>query len=1105
MRLIPALVSSLLLLVAALPAVADEARLLRFPDVHGDRVAFVYAGDVWVASSDGGQARRLTSHEGLEVFPKFSPDGRTIAFSGEYSGTRQVHTIPVDGGEPRQLTFYNDVGQLPPRGGFDHRVLGWTPDGERVLFRANRLPWGVRMGRPYTVPAEGGMEEPLVVPESGGGMLSPDGTRYVYTPIDREFRTWKRHEGGRAQDVWIFDLENVTAEQLTDWRGTDNQPLWIGDTIYYSSDRTGSGEPGRLNLWAYDLASGEHRQVTFHEDFDVLWPSASRQVEGGAAVVYENGGWLYRFDPATEETRKLSIELTDDRPWARPEYRKVAELIAAADLSPSGARALFDARGDLFTVPVEHGAVRNLTRTQGVRERDPAWSPDGRWLAYLSDATGEYELYVAPADGSGEARRLTSGSDSWLMAPAWSPDSSKIAFADREQRLRYADVESGRIVDVDSSDTNDFDHYRWSPDSGWLAYTKVDESQFASIWAYSVESGAPQRLTEPTTNDYSPVFSPDGEYLYFLSDRDWNLTFSGFEFDFLHTEPTRVYAALLAPDSPRLFVPKSDEEKPEEEDGPAASGDGDSDDDGDSDSDSDSDSDDGTVEVSLKPEGFTDRVVVLPVPPAAYQALEPVEGGLLWIVGQPPETKLQHFSFEEEQAKDVLSGIEGFALSANGKKLLYAAGGTWGIVDAKPGQKAGAGKLDLSGMEMRVDYPAEWSQIFDDAWRITRDWFYDPNLHGVDWARMRELYRPMVDHLGHRADLDYILGEMGGELDAGHYYVNSGDMPRPERVDNGLLGAELEADPSGYFRIAHVLPGENWHPSFRSPLTEPGVDVSAGDYLIAVDGRDAREVDNAYQLLERKAGDTVTLTVNDRPDAEGAREVRIRPIERETDLRYLEWVAERRHRVDELSGGRIGYIHLPNTAVEGNRELHKWFYPQAHKDALILDARYNGGGFIPDTMIELLTRPRLSFWVRRGIVPFATPGFANTGPKAALINGYSSSGGDAFPFYFRQQGVGPLIGTRTWGGLIGISGNPGFADGGSVAVPTFRFMTPEGEWAVEDEGVAPDIEVVDRPDLVAEGQDPTLERAVEVLLEELEQNPPAELEVPEPPTQRRDG
>jgi tricorn protease len=1070
------------ILLTAIPAGAEEGRLLRFADIHGDQVAFVYAGDIWLASTAGGDARRLTSHEGMELFPKFSPDGQRIAFSAEYGGSRQVFVIGVGGGKPEQLTWYNDVGPMPPRGGFDYRILDWTPDGKEILFRGNRLPWGVRMGRPYLVPAAGGMERALEIPESGAAMFSPDGTSIVFTPIDREWRTWKRHEGGRAQDVWTYDLKKSTSKRLTDWKGTDNQPLWIGDTIYFTSDRA----DGRLNLWASDEDGGNPRQVTFHEDFDVLWPSA-----GPSSIVYEAGGYLYRFDTADGSSAKIDIRIHGDFLQRMPRHESVSDFIQSADISPTGKRAVFGARGDVFTVPASDGEARNLTRTPGIREMEPTWSPDGSRVAYLSDRDGEYDLYVRSQDGAGDEERITTDCDTWRFPPVWSPDSNKLAFGDTRQRLRYADLASGEVVDVDTGRFGPITTYVWSPDSRWLAYTKTDDAQFNSIWVREI-GGDNRQLTGSFTNDYSPSFDPDGRYLYFLSDRDWNLSFSGYEFNYFYTDPTRVYAGLLKADGPALFQPKSDEEetkkketnKEESEDGDAEG----------------KKKDEVEKLVTIDFKGFDHRVVALPDGSSNFASVQAVSDGVLFVRVGDDGPEVRKFSLESEEVETILPGVGNYVVSADGKKLLYAAGGNYGIADVKPGQKPDAGRLDLSGMTMKIDPQAEWRQIFKDGWRITRDWFYDDGMHGLDWQAIHDLYAPLVPHIAHRGDLDYILGEMGGELNAGHFYVNWGDMPRADRTDNGLLGAEIVAHDSGYFEIARIFPGENWQPGFRSPLTEPGVDVEVGAFILAVDGRSTRGVKNFYELLEASADRAVVLRVNSRPkDDDKARDVTVRPIRRETNLRYLEWTAQRKEMVDRLSGGRIGYIHLPNTAVEGNRELRKHFYPQAHRDALIFDARYNGGGFIPDRMMELISRQRLSSWARRGIEPFDTPGYFHEGPKACLANGYSSSGGDAFPYYFRKLGLGPIVGTRTWGGLIGLSGNPGFMDGGSLNVPTFRFMDTDGHWAVENVGVAPDVEVIDRSEWVAMGRDPSLEKAIEMLLEELKKNPPKGIVVPTPP------
>lgn len=1119
-------------LIPCLVSRADDGggtRLLRYPDIHGDRIAFVYAGDLWIAGAEGGTARRLTSHEGLEIFPKFSPDGTRIAFSGEYGGTRQVYVIPAEGGSPRQLTYYNDVGSMPPRGGFDNRVLGWTPDGDAVLFRGNRLPWGVRMGRYFTVPVAGGLETPLAIPEGGGGDLAPDGTRMAYTPIDREFRTWKRYRGGRAQDVWIYDLEANTATRVTENPATDNQPCWLGGKVYFTSDRN-----GKLNLFAYDPATQEQRQVTHHEDFDVLWPSA-----GPSSIVYQCGGWIWKLDPASgEEAHRVPIRVAGDFPDTYPRVRNVKDNVDWFEISPTGKRALFAARGDVFTVPAKHGEIRDLTRTQGIREMDPIWSPDGRWIAYWSDRTDEYELWVRAHDGSGNERRVTNGQDIWPFAPVWSPDSKKIAYGDKKQRLRWVDVETGEIHDADRGRFGDITSYTWSPDSRWIAYTKDAENQVAVIWLHDLESGTSTALTEPLTDNWNPAFGPDGKYLYFLSNRDFHLKFSAWEFNYLYEKPTRVFVGTLRKDVARPFEPQSDEEEPKaseangEDEKPAKKDRSEAEPGGDaatpqdapakaegqeakagSEGEADAGSgepNEGAAEakdekkeelhVGIDVEGFENRVVVIPGPSANYSGLRGVDKGVLYVRANDAGRKLLLYDLEAREEKTILEGMGGWELSADRKKILYSAGGHYGIVDAAPGQKTSSGKLDLSGMEMKIDPRAEWAQIFTDGWRITRDWFYDPGMHGQDWPAVREKYGALVPFVAHRGDLDFLLGEMGGELCSGHFYVNRGDEPRPERKDNGLLGCELEADPSGFYVVRKIFRGENWHPDFRSPLTEPGVDVNEGDFLIAIDGETVTTDFNPYLFLEGKAERPVTLLVNDKPQREGAREEHVRPIRRETNLRYLDWVDSRRRIVEERSQGRIGYIHVPNTSTAGNRELFKNFYAQFTKDALIIDVRYNGGGFIPDRMIELLDRPRLSYWVWRGAAkPVPTPGLSHQGPKACLINHYSSSGGDAFPYYFRERGLGKLIGTRTWGGLIGISGNPGFVDGGSLNVPRFRFLDTQGHWAIENEGVSPDIEVWDTPDRVARGEDPTLERAIEELREELRKNPPHEVEIPPAP------
>ncbi|HPF72523.1 MAG: PD40 domain-containing protein [Rhodanobacteraceae bacterium] len=1058
---------------------ADATRLLRFPDVCGEQVAFVYAGDLYRASINGGVAQRLTSLDGRELYPKFSADCRQIAFSADFSGTRQVYVMPAAGGEPTQLTWYTDVGPMPPRGGTDYRVLDWFPDGKSVLVRANRRGTSEREGRPYRVPVDGGMEAPLKVPMTGGGMLSPDGNTFVYTPIDRDFRSWKRYRGGRAQDVWTYDLVNDTAKRLTDNRATDHQPMWVGDRVYFVSDRNGQ----KLNLYGISPDGGAATQLTNFDDFDILWPSA-----GASAIVFEKGGRIWRFDPASAEAKEIPITVQSDRPEARPRMVQAGGFVESMGISPGGERALFGARGELFTAPAKHGAPRNISHTPEAREIGASWSPDGRWIAYLSDASGEYEVYIRPHDGSGAPRRLTTDGDIWRFDPQWSPDSKKLAFADHRHRLNLLDIASGARSVVDESHAEDITDYTWSPDSRFIAYVKSNTSRNSSVWLYALPDGNRSQLTADAYSDGSPAFDPEGRYLYFISNRDYNLVFSSYEFNFLYNRASRIYAATLRADGKPLYPEQSDDVTPGKSDDGKADG-------------SKDDKATSVAPLRIDAAGFEQRVVAMKASTGDYRGLRANGKGVFVLAGQDGGPgALQFLALDADEPKAVSKNIASYVLSADGKKLLLRRGSDFSIVDAGADADFDKGKLDLSDMRLRVDPHVEWQQMYVDGWRILRDWFYDEGHHGQDWDAIRAQYQPLVDDVASRADLDYVFSELAGELNSGHVYVQTGDEAAPERQPGGLLGAEIVADPSGYFRVEHVFPGNNWENGFRSPLTEPGSAVAEGSYVLAVDGVDTRTVKNFYQLLEAKGDQQVALRINSRPTEAGASTVRVKTITSETNLRYLDWVQQRRAMVDELSGGKIGYIHVPNTAVEGSRELFRGMVAYAAKDALIIDDRFNGGGFIPDRLIELLSRQPLSYWKSRGLDPNATPLLSHVGPKAMLINGLSSSGGDALPYYFRKMKLGPLIGTRTWGGLIGISGNPGLSDGGSILASTFRFMDTDGNWAVENEGVAPDVEVIDAPDAIAAGRDPSLEKAVDMLLKALQATPPKPVRAPAAPT-----
>lgn len=1059
----------------------DEARLMRFPDINNNLIAFVYAGDIWTVDSNGGEARRLTSHAGQELFPKISPDGKWIAFSGEYSGSRQIFVMPSNGGTPKQLTFYNSVGAMPPRGGFDDVPLDWTSDSKNILFRANRTPFGDRNGKYFLASIDGGLEKPLPIVNGGFAVLSPDSKKICFTPVDREFRTWKRYKGGRASDLWIYDLDKNTSEQITDFTGTDQIPTWFGDNIYFASDRD-----LKLNIYQYNTSTKALKQLTTHTDFDCMWPSG----ENGQ-MVYENGGYLYKLNLQTGKEEKVNVSIHFDNPNMVPYYKNVKEFVQAYEISPTGKRALISARGDIFSVPAENGPIYNLTNSQGIREIYPRWSPDGKYISYFSDAAGEYEIYLLENKKGATPKQLTSGSTAWKYDSEWSPNSKNLLYFDRTMQLKLVDVETAKTTIVTQADRDEIRAYSFSPDSKWVTYEKEGANGLGAVWVYNLEKAENYQLTDDRFNDGSPVFSTDGKYIYFVSDRDYNLAFSSFEFNYLYNKSTRIYAVALRADSPKLFADKNDTEPVKEAEKPK-----------------EDPKTDKKAKVDEKPaakepakvqidlDGINSRITAFPMSAGTYRNLVAVEGGILYI----GEGSLRKFTIEDIKDEEVMEKVGQAIVSADGKMMIYRSGKDFGITKLSAGQKSGAGKLNLDDMVMKIDPKKEWAQIYTDGWRIFRDYFYVSNIHGVDWKGIKERYTPLVQHVSHRADLDYILGEIVSETNTGHTYVDWGDFERVKRVDTGLLGAELNADQtSGKYQIAKIYSGENWNEARRSPLTEQGVNVKEGDYLIAINGTELTLSMNPYEMLENTVGKMVEITVNAKPESAGAKTYTIKPISSELELLNLNWVLERRAMVDQLSGGKIGYIYVPNTSTDGNRELYRGMYEFNEKDALIIDDRYNGGGFIPDVMTGLLERKTLSYWQRNGLSAMKTPGVAHNGPKVMLTNGYSSSGGDAFPYYFRKKGLGKLIGTRTWGGLVGMSGNAGLVDGGYIAVPRFGIYNEDEQWIIEGTGVSPDIEVVDRPEQLAKGVDPCIEKAVEVLLKELQENPVKKVNAPAPP------
>ncbi|MGV8829863.1 MAG: S41 family peptidase [Breznakibacter sp.] len=1059
----------------------NDARLLRYPDINGKQVVFVYAGDIWTVDANGGDAKQLTSHEGLELFPKLSPDGLWIAFSAEYSGSRQIWVMPASGGSARQLTWYNSVGVMPPRGGYDHVVLDWTPDSKQVLIRANRTPFGDRNGMYFLVSLEGGFETPLPIVNGGFGVMSPDGNQMCFTPVDREFRTWKRYKGGRATDLWIYDLKNNTSEQMTTFAGTDQWPTWVGDDIFYASDRD-----LKLNIYRYNTKTKEEKQITFHKEFDVMWPSGNNN-----QLVYENGGLLYRLDTNSGKTEKITVNINFDNPNLLPYFKNVTEDIHSAAISPTGKRALFDARGDIFSVPAENGVIENLTQTPGIREIFPSWSPNGKYIAYHSDATGEYEVYLLENKKGAKPRQLTNGSKAWKYETIWSPNSRYLVYSDRTMNLFLLDVETGKQSAIDQATMGEIRSYSFSPDSQWITYTKEASNGNDVVWVYNIPTDKATQLTCSTFSNFDPVFSNCGKFIFFVSNRDFNLAFSSFEFDYLYNNASRIYAMALKNDGTKLIKDKNDvepiaEAKKEESSKKEQT----------NKQKDESAKETAQVKVSIDFDGIDNRVMALPLPSGNYSLAGMVDGGLMYSA----QGKLMRYNLADEKTEEIMEGVSAAQPSADGKTFLYKTGKDFAIAKVSLGQKAGAGKLNLEKLEMKIEPREEWNQIYTDAWRIFRDYFYVDNLHNVDWQAIKQQYAELLPHVPSRFDLDYILNEIVSESNTGHAYVDWGDIKRVKRVNTGLLGAQLKPDAAtGRYRLAKIYPGENWNPERRSPLTEPGIDVKEGDYLLSINGKEITTKENPYQFLENLADVAVEITVSSSASLSAPRSYTIKPIDSELDLMHLNWVNERRAMVEKLSGGRIGYIYLPNTAVEGNRELYRGIYAYHDKEALIIDDRYNGGGFIPHRMINLLQRRTLAYWHRNGLQPMTSPDVAHNGPKAMLINGYSSSGGDALPYFFRKTGQGKLIGTRTWGGLVGISGNASLVDGGYISVPRFGIYNDQGEWIIEGIGVSPDIEVVDRPEKMAKGEDPCIERAVKELLDELEANPVKKITPPAAP------
>jgi len=1071
-----------------------DTKMLTQPAISKDHIAFIYAEDLWLAGVDGKSVRRLTTDQGIESQPRFSPDGSHLAFSAQYDGNTDVYLVPVEGGVPERLTWHPGADV----------VQGFTADGKAVLFFSPRAVFTNRYTQLFTVATDGqSMPEPLGLPNAFSASYSADGSHLAYNPLYPAYLQWKNYRGGTVATVSIFRFSDKSVQRIPQPRGrcNDADPIWIGDKVYFRSDRN-----GEFNLFSFDPKSKDVKQLTRHADFPILTASA-----GDGKIIYEQAGTLHIFEPRRNRTSPLTVGVAADLRETRPRYVKGFRYMRGGSLSPSGARAALDFRGEIITVPAEKGDPRNLTNTAGAHERFPIWSPDGNSIAYFSDETGEYELYIKSQNGKGEAKKLELDGAGFYDTAAWSPDSGKIAYADNSWSLYWIDVKTGATKKIGSEP-----HYgparpetiqhAWSPDSKWIAYTLSTEASIQTLYAYSLEEDKSYPITDGLSEVSEPVFDAGGKYLYFFASTNAGPVKHWFDMsnaDMMITQG--IYMAVLRKGVPSPLARESDEEKGEEEKKDAEK----------KDEEEEKDTETkGEEEFSIDFDGIRNRILALPVPAGDYSNLQAGAAGNIYYLSYEPGPAfarifaageggtLHGFDLKSRKASPILPGVSNYEISRNNKKLLYAGRNTMAIVPLAPKVEPGKGKLNIEEVQVRIDPHAEWEQIYDEAWRINRDYFYATNMHGADWNVMREKYRPFLSHLAVRSDLNRVIQWMCSELAVGHHGVGGGDrLDQPRRVPGGLLGADFAVE-NGRYRFKKIYGGLNWNPGLRSPLTEPGVDVQEGEYLLAVQGVDLRPPTNLYSLFENTASKIIELTVGPNPDGTNSRTVKVVPIANEGSLRNRDWVEGNLKKVEKATDGRVAYVYVPNTTVQGHEYFKRYFYPQSNKEAIIVDERFNGGGQVADYYINHLRRPFISYWATRYGADIKTPSAAIEGPKVMLIDETAGSGGDLLPWMFRKLELGTLIGKRTWGGLVGILGFPVLMDGGSVTAPNLAIWTEDG-WVVENVGVPPDIEVEQNPADVMAGRDPQLEKAIEVVMDELRKNPPKRMERPPFPVRAR--
>ncbi len=1075
------ILASLLLLILNSSGLAQSEKPLLFqrPALSQTHIAFNFAGDIWTVPREGGEAVRLTTGVGIESDPIFSPDGKQITFTGQYDGNTDVFVVPATGGVPHRLTYHP---------GADIAVA-WTSDGKSILFRSARASYS-GVPRLFTVPVEGGFETELPLPMGFDASPSPDGSRLAYLPLAPAFAQWKNYRGGRTTKIWLANLSDSSVIEIPRQNSNDFNPMWPAgnaDKIYFISDRS-----GRFSLFEYDTKTRKVTQLAKNDGLDIKSAQA-----GPGAIVYEQFGEIKLYDLKTGKSSSVKITLNGDLPSVRPRYEKVPNRIANVALSPTGARALFEARGEILSVPAEKGNPRNITNSAGIADRDPAWSPDGKWIAYFSDESGEYALHLRLQSGMGDVKKINLGKPpSYFYSPTWSPDSKKIGFTDKRLNLWYVDIDKGTPVKVD---TNTYDNpWRvmnpdWSADSKWLAYTRQLKNRMCAVFVYSVETGKSTQITDGMSDARFASFDKNGKYLYFTASTDAGPATGWLDMSsFPHQTTRSVYVVVLKKGEPSPLAPESDEEKPQDEK-----------------------KDDAQkpqqkkepVTVTIDFDGIGQRILALPqIPARNYVGLGVAKTGILFIAEGTARglmgggaVTIHKFELEKKKFDKVQDDVTAFVLSANGEKMLVGQGAgaarRFTIMPTMTPPKPGEGVLNLADLEVYVDPRAEWRQMYNEAWRIQRDFFYDPGLHGLDYEGTKRKYEAYLEAVAHREDLNYLFREMLGNMSVGHHNSFGGDAPQPNQVQGGLLGCDFKVE-NGRYRFAKIYNGENWNPNLRAPLTQPGVEVKVGDYLIAVNGREVHSTENVYALFEGKANKQVVIKVSANPDGSDAREYTVVPVATEGGLRNLDWIESNRRKVDQLSGGRLGYVYLPNTAGAGFTNFNRYYFSQIDKEGAVIDERFNGGGTAADYIIDYMRRPLLNRWATREGEDFSTPSASIYGPKAMIINEYAGSGGDLMPWLFRKSGIGPLVGKRTWGGLIGIYDFPPLIDGGYVSAPRVAFYNLQGEWDVENFGTPPDVEVDFDPAEWRKGRDPQLEKAVEVVMAELKKKPAPKFKKP---------